>query len=233
MRRRRATCRCAARAHSRTRACFRPARTVERTRLLLEEAVERDVGRVLNLPMEPSAQTRATACDVTQAQSTTSTARSMSPATRRCASSSPRSASIRRPSLPIDGSSRRPADPSATIAMECASSASVLRSWPVSKSRTRAASFAGTSTTRSPVASSRWASGRPAPFATLNSPHASRPRPPRSCASLRSRPCRCLKRPDPSRSKVVVDDLDGGRQLVGIDPDDHARHGASCHSSNR
>ncbi|GAA1983083.1 hypothetical protein GCM10009817_25580 [Terrabacter lapilli] len=26
----------------------------------------------------------------------------------------------------------------------------------------------------------------------------------------------------------MVDDLDGGRQLVGIDPDDHARHGASC-----
>lgn len=27
---------------------------------------------------------------------------------------------------------------------------------------------------------------------------------------------------------VVVDDLDGGRQLVEIDPDDHASHGASC-----
>ena len=53
----------------------------------------------------------------------------------------------------------------ATIAMACASWASVLRLWPVSNSRTRAASFAGTSTTCSPSARSRCASGRPAPLA--------------------------------------------------------------------
>jgi hypothetical protein len=32
----------------------------------------------------------------------------------------------------------------------------------------------------------------------------------------------------PQQVSVVVDDLDGGRQFVGIDPYDHACHGASC-----
>ncbi len=52
----------------------------------------------------------------------------------------------------------------ATTATACASWASVLRLCPVSNSRARADSFAGTSTTVSPSASSRCASGRPAPL---------------------------------------------------------------------
>ena len=86
--------------------------------------------------------------------------------TRSRASSSRRSVSIRSASSSPSGvSTRRPGVRSATIAIECASRASVLRLWPVSKSRTRAASFAGTSTTRSPASTRRWASGRPAPLA--------------------------------------------------------------------
>ena len=53
----------------------------------------------------------------------------------------------------------------ATTAMECASPASVLRWCPVSNSRTRAASLAGTSTTSSPASSNRCAKGRPVPLA--------------------------------------------------------------------
>jgi hypothetical protein len=52
-----------------------------------------------------------------------------------------------------------------TAAIECASRASVLRLWPVSKRRIRAASLAGTSTTCSPSSRSRCASGRPTPLA--------------------------------------------------------------------
>lgn len=53
---------------------------------------------------------------------------------------------------------RRPA--TATL---CASTGSVLRPWPVSKTRTRAESFAGTSRTDSPSATRRWAMCRPMP----------------------------------------------------------------------
>ena len=67
------------------------------------------------------------------------------------------------------------------IAMECASSASVLRLCPVSSSRARADSFAGTSTTCSPSANSRCANGRPAPLLP-------------STAHIRSRyPATCLR----------------------------------------
>jgi len=52
----------------------------------------------------------------------------------------------------------------ATTATACASCASVFRLWPVSNNRDRADSFAGTSTTYSPSASSRCASERPAPL---------------------------------------------------------------------
>ena len=70
------------------------------------------------------------------------------------------------PQLLVEASSRSPSrSRTATIATECASSASVLRSCPVSNTRTRADSLAGTSSTVSPSASSRCASGRPDPVA--------------------------------------------------------------------
>ena len=85
--------------------------------------------------------------------------------TRSRVSSSRRSDSIRNASSsPSTCRTRRPWVRTATTAMECASSASVLRLCPVSKSRTRAASLAGTSTTCSPASRSRCASGRPAPL---------------------------------------------------------------------
>jgi hypothetical protein len=62
-------------------------------------------------------------------------------------------------------SSRNPLSRSATMTIAWASAASVLRPWPVSNTRARAASLAGTSSTRSPSASSRCASGRPIPLA--------------------------------------------------------------------
>ena len=88
----------------------------------------------------------------------------------------------------------------------------------MSKSRTRAASFAGTSTTCSPSSRSRCASGRPAPLL---------PRPPRPAAArlgvLAHRGVAGPVGGEPARSEqplVMVDDLDRGRQLVGIHPDD-------------
>ena len=51
-----------------------------------------------------------------------------------------------------------------TRATECASVASVLRPCPVAKTRARAESFGGTSTTSSPSASSRIATWRPIPL---------------------------------------------------------------------
>ena len=62
-------------------------------------------------------------------------------------------------------SSRSPRVLRATAVTACASTASVLRPCPVSSTRTRAVSFAGTSHTASPSASSRCDSGRPAPSA--------------------------------------------------------------------
>ena len=99
------------------------------------------------------------------------------------------------------GSTRRPAVRTATTATACASWASVLRLRPVSSSRARADSFAGTSTTCSPSASSRCANGRPAPLlpSTAHARSASRRR---TSASPRTRPT-----------------------AVGVDPDEHARHG--------
>ena len=85
--------------------------------------------------------------------------------TRRRVRASRRSVSIRRASSsPSSWSTRSVVVRTATAATACASWASVLRLWPVSKSRTRAASLAGTSTTCSPSSRSRCASGRPAPL---------------------------------------------------------------------
>jgi hypothetical protein len=80
--------------------------------------------------------------------------------------SSRRSASSRDTTRSSSSAScRSPRVRSATMAIEWASVASVLRPCPVSNTRTRAASFAGTSHTVSPSASSRAANGRPTPLA--------------------------------------------------------------------
>ena len=77
--------------------------------------------------------------------------------------------------------SRNPVSRNATITTAWASVTSVLRPCPVSNTRARAASLAGTSSTRSPSASSRCASGRPVPFAP-------------SIAQIRSGHCRATCR---------------------------------------
>ena len=144
--------------------------------------------------------------------------------TRRRLSASRRSTSSRSASSsPSTCSTRRVLVRTATAAMECASWASVLRLCPVSNSRTRAASLAGTSTTTSPASSSRCARERPAPLAPstahTRSGHAL------AYARIAAYPARSVvNRPAPSLPFVVVDDLDRGRQLVGIDPDDDLLH---------
>ena len=142
--------------------------------------------------------------------------------TRRRVSASRRSVSIRSASSsPSSCSTRRVWVRTATIAMECASRASVLRLWPVSKSRTRAASLAGTSTTCSPSSSSRCASGRPAPLL----PSTAQTRSGQAVDVLAHGRVAGPVGGEPPRAEqllVLVDDLDRGRQLVGIDPDDHA-----------
>jgi hypothetical protein len=85
---------------------------------------------------------------------------------RVCSSPSERrSASIR---ITVSWSSattgRSPAIRVPTNATECASVASVLRPWPVEKTRARAESFGGTSTTAWPAAMSRTATCRPIPL---------------------------------------------------------------------
>jgi hypothetical protein len=84
----------------------------------------------------------------------------------------------------------------------------------------RATSFAGTSATCSLSAKSRCANGRPAQLlpstAQTLSGHAA------TCLSIAAYPAlSVLNRPAASNCLVVVGDLDGHRQLVGIDPDEH------------
>ena len=89
--------------------------------------------------------------------------------------------------LAVDLSTRRPLVRTATIAIECASSASVLRLCPVSKSRTRAASLAGTS--------EDVLAGLQQPLRQRAARHRSRPRPPRSdrATTSRTRASRCSR----------------------------------------
>ncbi len=113
---------------------------------------------------------------------------------------------------------RSPRVRSATTAIECASVASVLRPWPVSNTRTRAASFAGTSTTVSPSANSRAASGRPPRW---------RPPPPTPApATAAQTPAAAGNRPCPSetgrwpagsrssRTSIVADRLCGSVPMI-------------------
>jgi GAF domain-containing protein len=111
-------------------------------------------------------------------------------------------------------SSRNPVSRNATITTACASVASVLRPCPVSNTRALAANLAGTSSTRSPSASSRCATGRPTPPAP-------------STAHTRSGHCRANRSIDrypvlltgkvpvarstsrPSRASIVTDRLCG------------------------
>ncbi len=79
-------------------------------------------------------------------------------------SSSRRSTSSRSTTVASSAATaRRPGLRSPATATLCASTGSVLRPCPVSKTRTRADSFAGTSSTVSPSATSRWAMCRPIP----------------------------------------------------------------------
>jgi len=140
--------------------------------------------------------------------------------TRRRVSASRRSVSIRSASSSLSTcSTRKVLVRTATIVIECASRASVLRLWPVSKSRTRAASFAKTSTTCSPASSNRCANGRPTPLAPSTAQTPLRP-----CLGVG--PHRGVGSPvggEPTRAEqllVLVDDLDRRGQLVGVDPDD-------------
>ena len=98
---------------------------------------------------------------------------------------------------------------------------------PVSNARARPTAWLGTSTTRSPSASSRCANGRPATL--LPSTAHVRSGYPATCRRIAAHPG--LVRGDPAgrdHGLLVVDDLDGRRQLVGIDPDEHSRHHLPC-----
>ena len=64
----------------------------------------------------------------------------------------------------VDVTCRRPGLRRAATATQWASAGSVLRPWPVSNTRARADSFAGTSSTVSPSATRRWAMCRPMPL---------------------------------------------------------------------
>ena len=88
--------------------------------------------------------------------------------------------------------------------------------------RTRAESFAGTSTTCSPSASSRCANGRPAPLL----PSTAHPiRVGRHVLAHRRVPGLVRGEPPGRQHRLaLVNDLDRRRQLVGIDPDEHPRH---------
>ena len=89
-----------------------------------------------------------------------------------------------------------------------------------SKSRTRAASFAGTPTTCSPASRNRWASGRPTPLAAFNSPDPARQGLGVGRASRRSRRWSVAKRPVPRRfscwstTSIVADNLWGSTQMT-------------------
>src|SRR6266536_4410649 len=88
--------------------------------------------------------------------------------------------------LPISSSrqtSRTPAERSAATATDRASLGSFLLMFPAASSRTRAASLGGTSSTRSPAASSCWASRWPTPPA----PPAAQVRCGQACAHPSSR----------------------------------------------
>src|SRR5258705_8334073 len=104
--------------------------------------------------------------------------------------------------------------------MACASVPSVLRPWPVSKTRARAASLAGTSSTRSPSARSRWVSGRPIPFAPSTRPGPLRP----LAGDFQQLMVAARVSAEPARRAQdlpVVPGLDRHWQLVGVHPDDH------------
>ncbi|RZU76001.1 hypothetical protein EV384_4594 [Micromonospora kangleipakensis] len=119
---------------------------------------------------------------------------------------------VRRPRL------RRPA--TATL---CASTASVLRPWPVSKTRTRADSLAGTSRTVSPSATSRWAMCRPHTVAALDRPHPVAER----AAGRQHLPVAVAVGAETAPGQdffPIVDGFDRGRPLVRIHPDHHATH---------
>jgi hypothetical protein len=111
------------------------------------------------------------------------------------------------------------------MTIACAPAASVLRPWPVSNTRARAASLAGPSSTRPPLASSRCASGRPIPCppstAQMRSGH--RRAACRSWRQLRaSVPNRPVARKISRQSPASI--VTGS--LSRVNPDDHPVHPA-------
>ena len=101
--------------------------------------------------------------------------------------------------------------------------ASVLRPCPVANTRVRADSLGGTSTTCSPSASSRLAMCPPMPWqpsiAQVRSGHRL------ASASIARYPAASVPyRPPPSNGLIAGHDLDRGRALVRVHPDDYLAH---------
>jgi len=117
---------------------------------------------------------------------------------------------------------RSPLSRRATMTIACASVASGFRPCPVSNTRARAASLAGTSRTRSPLASSRCVRGGRS---------RSRLPPPRSARATAARPgaaggscARRWRTGDGPQDLPVVPGFDRYRQLVRVNPDNHPVH---------
>ena len=129
--------------------------------------------------------------------------------------------------LLVIGDRAQPGMRVAASATECASVASVLRPCPVANTRVRADSLGGTSTTCSPSASSRLRDVPADALAALDRPGPLRPPPAPPPASPGTRRRRCRYRPPPSDGLIAGHDLDRGRALVRVHPDDYLAHPSS------
>ena len=112
---------------------------------------------------------------------------------------------------------------SAATATERASLGSFLLMSPVASSRTRAASLGGTSSTRSPAASSCWASRWPTPPA----PSTAQARCGHACAHASSRSGLSRAGAHPQLAQRLLGGADRHRSvrgLVRVDPDHHRHH---------
>ena len=109
------------------------------------------------------------------------------------------------------------------MTIACASVASVLRPCPVSKTRARAASLAGTSSTRSPLGQEPLREGAADPVRAFHRPDPLRPLP-RDLQQLAVAAPVGGELAGGPQDLPVVPGFDRYRQLVRVNPDDHPVH---------